>query len=86
MSCYYYHIGPKDNDWVRFGEDQDIGCTCTFPINDRVYGINKDRVFELALLGAAVAMYYNQELELPAYIPESIPDWITDQIKKSIYD
>lgn len=82
MGCDYYRI---HNTVIHFGENDEIGCLCTFPHN---YGdlskLAKETVYKLALLGAAVKLVhedrYDEEEENWFYIPNDIPQKLKDRI------
>ena len=62
-------------------------CLCTFPWADRgVRGeISSERVRSLALLGAAVVLIHNGDIqENNSYLPRCVPEYIREAIKKAI--
>ena len=84
---------------LRFSEDDDDwGCLCTFPHNDRAEGrIMPGHMRALALLGAAVvlAIWDTEELgpdglgdagELGTHVhlPNAVPQWIRDEIQRAL--
>lgn len=94
MGCDTYNIGlyKGDGKWgecqIYFSESDDGSpCICTFPYNNKVSGkkINGEEVISLALLGVAVKLAHDGDLEEGYnYIPNCIPDWILKEIKKHI--
>ena len=71
---------------VQFSEVEDTyACLCTFPFNDKAFGgkLDADTVRSLALLGAAVCLAHQGELELPI-LPQGVPEWIRDEIDRVI--
>jgi len=89
MSCDIYTVWGWNTDegkWeekrILFSEmDDSYRCLCTFPGNDKIEGIDKDRIISLALLGAAVAMAHHGRFD-DEYIrlPYDIPGWIREAI------
>ena len=65
--------------------DDDTACLCTFPHNFKGVGIDREHVRSLALLGAAVVLAHQGELENDSnVIPYCIPEWIRDDIDKAL--
>jgi hypothetical protein len=74
-------------------DEDDFGCLCTFPGNDR-YKLSNHKLQALALLGAAVVLCAHEPDELESFVgkidedtfsivlPYSIPHWIRDEIKR----
>lgn len=67
------HIYECEGKLIRFSEDDDISCLCTFPHNDRdekgKLVIGKDRLISLALLGCAIVLVeYGKEFNNKEYI------------------
>ena len=82
MGCDYYQI---NNTTIHFGENDTIGCLCTFHDNCESYlsQIDKITVYKLALLGAAVKMAHDDrdnEEESWLYIPHDIPQKLQDRV------
>jgi len=75
-----------DSDYVRFSDmDDEFGCLCTFPTNDTFNGINEldiERIKSLALFGAAVHLLMSSELDGPVFIPDGLPRWIVDAVRR----
>src|SRR3990170_6271389 len=75
-----------DSDFVAFTEmDDEFGCLCTFPTNDTFNGINEldiERIKSLALFGAAVHLLMSGELDGPVFIPDGLPRWIVDAVRR----
>ena len=84
---------------IHFSDSDDtVGCLCTFPGNDRAYlkynhysntttdKFDDDTIKSLAMLGAAVKLAYNDELEgwigLPFMLPNDIRAWIENYFKE----
>ena len=65
--------------------DDTFGCLCTFPHNYSMH-LYPDTIQSLALLGAAIVLAKQGELEWEDYtnIPNSIPSWIVDEIKRIV--
>jgi len=87
MGEQVYEVEGK---YIRFSEDSEIGCLCTFPHNDRdLKGkliVDKDRLLNLALLGCVVVLLHNtNELEKKEYIfiPTDIQEYY-ETIQKAI--
>lgn len=88
-----YPLGDSEKV-VRFGyDDMRYGCLCTFPFNysDHKFGIRT--VESLALLGAALCLSVNGGLQEVDYadddeyvIPDCIPRWIRDEIRRNLGD
>lgn len=83
----------SDGHWkdvcIQFPEDDsEIRCLCTFPDNDFVTDIDRERVQSLALLGAAVVLAHRGDFSFEGgnFLPHCIPDWIVDRIKEVIID
>ena len=75
------------NKYVVFSEDdEEFECLCIFPHNYEFDGIDIETVQSLALFGAAVRLIYagHYEDDPKSYIviPDDIPDWIVDGIRK----
>lgn len=70
---------------LQFSETSgdNYGCLCTFPGNDISLGIDIDRVRSLALLGAAVCLAVEDELE-HGLLPDAVPTWIREQIDDAL--
>jgi len=70
---------------IQFSEmDDDTACLCTFPHNF-TDGIDAQHVRSLALLGAAVVLAHQGELEEEYnFLPNCVPQWIRDEIAKRI--
>ena len=79
-----------DSVTIRFSEDEESGlrCLCTFPYNDFVNGLDRERIQSLAVFGAAVILAHRGDLsfETQNVLPFCIPDWIVDRIKEGIID
>lgn len=79
---------------VRFGyDDMRYGCLCTFPFNYSNHKFGIRTVESLALLGAALCLSVNGGLEEVDYadndeyvIPDCIPRWIRDEIRRNLGD
>jgi len=75
-----------DSDFVAFNEmDDEFRCLCTFPTNDTFNGINEldiERIKSLALFGAAVHLLMSGELDGPVFIPDGLPRWIVDAVRR----
>jgi len=68
---------------IQFSEsDDEWMCLCTFPRNDEGR-LTRDRVASLALLGAAVVLAHNDELDIPI-LPHGVPQWIRDEIVRVV--
>jgi hypothetical protein len=84
-----YLVSGKRVTWedfsIQFSEmDDDWQCLCTFPHNDGAE-ISLSRLRSLALLGAAVVLAHNGELEEETnFLPLCIPKWIRDEITSKI--
>ena len=78
-----YEVG---HTYVRFSEmDEEFRCLCTFPTNDTFNGINEldiERIKSLALFGAAVHLLMSSELDGPVFIPDGLPRWIVDAVRR----
>ena len=73
-----YEIGDYP---LQFSEmDDDYVCLCTFPHNDQGE-LTPDRVRSLALLGAAVVLASNDDLDHP-FLPNFVPVWIRQEIDR----
>ena len=73
-----YEIGDYP---LQFSEmDDDYVCLCTFPHNDQGQ-LLPDRVRSLALLGAAVVLASNDDLDHP-FLPNCVPVWIRQEIDR----
>lgn len=79
---------------VRFGyDDYRYGCLCTFPFNHSNHKFGIRTVESLALLGATLCLSVNSGLEEVDYadndeyvIPDCIPRWIRDEIRRNLGD
>lgn len=79
---------------VRFEyDDYRYPCLCTFPFNYKDHKLDVGTVESLALLGAALCLSVNGGLERGHYLcdteyilPDCIPRWIRDEIKKILGD
>ena len=79
---------------VRFGyDDYRYGCLCTFPFNYFEHKFGIGTVESLALLGAALCLSVNGGLQEVDYadrneyvIPDCIPRWIRDEIRRNLGD
>lgn len=79
---------------VRFGyDDMRYGCLCSFPFNYSNHKLGIRTVESLALLGAALCLSVNGGLEEVDYadndeyvIPDCIPRWIRDEIRRNLGD
>jgi hypothetical protein len=90
MGEHVYGVsGYRNEKWqdmaIQFSEmDDDTACLCTFPHNF-TGGIDAQHVRSLALLGAAVVLAHQGELEDDYnFLPFCIPTWIRDEIEKRI--
>ena len=71
-----------DSDFVAFNEmDDEFRCLCTFPGNDGEE-LDIERIRSLALFGAAVHLLLSGELDGPVYIPDNLPRWIVDAVRR----
>ena len=71
-----------DSDYVRFSDmDDEFGCLCTFPGNDQEE-LDIERIKSLALFGAAVHLLMSGELDGPVFIPDNLPRWIVDAVRR----
>ncbi len=84
MSCDIYHV--SEHTKIQFGYMDDFPCLCTFPTNNEAMDnkIDPYHVASLAMLGAAVVLAHRDNAPEYFYIPQDLPEWIIDQIKKSI--
>ena len=74
-----YEVG---HTYVRFSEmDEEFRCLCTFPFNDGEE-LDIERIKALALLGAATVLILSGELDGPVYIPDNLPRWIVDAVRR----
>jgi len=73
-----------DNNDIMFDAmDEEFSCLCTFPHNDKIYGeLGIERIKALALFGAAVHLLMSSELDGPVYIPDNLPRWIVDAVRR----
>ena len=79
---------------VRFGYDEmRYGCLCTFPFNYSEHKFGIGTVESLALLGATLCLSVNGGLQEVDYadrneyvIPDCIPRWIRDEIRRNLGD
>ena len=79
---------------VRFGyDDNRYGCLCTFPFNYSGHKFGIRTLESLALLGAALCLSVNGGLQEVDYadrneyvIPDCIPRWIRDEIRRNLGD
>jgi len=72
---------------VEFSEADDTWrCLCTFPWNDNAEGrIDISRIRSLALLGAAVVLIHNGDIqEEYNYLPYCVPEFIRKAILEAI--
>jgi Zn ribbon nucleic-acid-binding protein len=84
-------LGPDGNsvEWIEREisfdiNDKDWECLCSFP-PERSEDITSAKVRSLALLGAAVVLLHNGEIQsLPCYLPRCVPKNIQEAIKKAI--
>jgi hypothetical protein len=77
-----YQVGSGDSDFIMFSEmDEEFRCLCTFPGNDQEKP-DIDRIKALALFGAAVHLLMSGELYGPVFIPDSLPAWIVDAVRR----
>lgn len=84
--CYSYQFGDIN---IRFSEeDKEWDCLCSFPDSIELEkGISPRRLRSLALFGAAVILAYDGVLlEDFSYLPDDIPVWIQESIRKGIPD
>lgn len=72
---------------IQFSEmDGEWQCLCTFPHNDGKE-ISPSRLRSLALLGAAVVLAHQGDLEEEHnFLPHCVPIWIRDEITSKIKD
>jgi hypothetical protein len=88
MGCDYYGIITREEGYsssLHFSDlDEEWECLCTFPYNDQGK-LDSSRVRSLALLGAAVVLAHNGELDNPL-LPNGVPEWIREEIKRIIPD
>ena len=71
-----------DSDYVRFSDmDDEFRCLCTFPGNDQEE-LDIERIKSLALFGAAVHLLMSGELDGPVFIPDGLPRWIVDAVRR----
>ena len=83
MGCDYYDYGGCR---IHFSEmDDNVGCLCTFPGND-MEELSIERLRSLAMLGAAIRLVHNCELEGLVILPHALPKWIIDGINKYLPD
>ena len=84
----------KENESVEWAEyniqfsstDDDWRCLCTFPHNDGKT-IDVSRMRSLALLGAAVVLAHQGELEeTNSFLPFCVPEWIREEISRLLPD
>jgi len=86
----YTVSGRHDEKWenvdIQFSDTDDTtACLCTFPHNFEQGGVDSEHVRSLALLGAAVVLAHQGELEDDYnFIPNCIPKWIIDEIDSKI--
>ncbi len=78
---YIFRFSDSVDDWL---------CLCTFPHNDQ-HELSPSRVQSLALLGAAVALVARGLIEREPNdqyfsLPDAVPQWIRDEIKRLIPD
>ena len=77
-----YQVGSGDSDFVTFSEmDEEFRCLCTFPFNDGEE-LDIERIKALALLGAATVLILSGELDGPVFIPDGLPRWIVDAVRR----
>lgn len=82
MGCDSYYLDGIDTP-IKFSEmNDDVCCLCTFPHNDNRV-ISNDRMRSLALLGAAVVLLRNKEID-NGFLPNCLPKWIIDEIYTSL--
>lgn len=82
MGCNKYYLEGISYP-VAFSEmNDDIGCLCTFPLNDG-NSLNPERVRSLAYLGAAVVMLSHERVD-HGYIPHCLPDWMRKEIDRIV--
>lgn len=87
-----YPLG--NNKIVRFGyDDYRYGCLCTFPFNYTAHKLSIGTVESLALLGASLCLHVNGGLQEVEYtdeneyvIPDCIPRWVRDEIRRILGD
>lgn len=82
MGCDHYVI---NNTTISFGENEEIGCLCTFPHNYNLAQIDKKTVYKLALLGAAVKMVHEDFIDQDEtkdywYYINEVPQELRDRI------
>ena len=77
-----------DSDFVMFDAmDEEFGCLCTFPGNDKLEGeLGIERIKALTLFGAAVHLLMSGELDGPVFIPDGLPRWIVDAVRRIIFE
>ena len=75
-----YDVGHK---YIRFSEESDFSCLCTFPHNDNGE-LSIERMKALALFGAVVRLifddYYAEHGEY-IYIPDDVPEWVLEGVR-----
>ena len=77
-----YQTGNGSRDFVMFTEmDDEFRCLCTFPGNDGEE-LDIERIKSLALFGAAVHLLMSGEVDGPVFIPEGLPAWIVDAVRR----
>lgn len=85
MGCDSYTYKETN---IRFSEmDDEVSCLCTFPHNNRCFNntITPDQLRSLAYLGAMIVLIHQEEYTEPyVYLPNSLPNWIKDEIDKQI--
>jgi len=79
MGEWSYEI---DDTYVRFSDmDDEFRCLCTFPFHDGEE-LDIERIKSLALFGAAVHLLMSGELDGPVFIPDGLPRWIVDAVRR----
>ena len=80
-----YQVGSGDSDFVTFTEYDEFRCLCTFAFHDGEE-LDIERIKALALFGAAVHLLMSGELDGPVFIPDGLPRWIVDAVRRIIFE
>lgn len=81
-NVYSFVTSDLETFHIAFSESDDFMCLCTFPYNDQEQ-LSIERVISLAMLGAAVRLAFEDQLE-PGYnyLPDALPKWLVNEFTR----
>ena len=84
MGCDYYEFEKTS---IHFSDlNEETSCLCTFPYNEEIFKqLDPHIVRSLAMLGAAIVLVHQAEFNDDyMFLPEQLPEWIVNEIKKYV--